>query len=277
MSAVSLTAVGQLKGQTAPYSLASITGTVYDSSGATFTIPATKSLVFFRGKTFTAPYTVPSIVNPISPVAGNGEVTLSWSAPDNGGSSITGYTVKHANGTVIITTTNTSYTVTSLTNGTSYTFIVIANNSVGSSSPSSSPSATPVAPVNDMKITSVRLYNIFTGEPFGNNIITTPVYNYNYGASPGFVFIISGGNSAPIYITFRTSSFNGTTIVRINNVDYGNDGNLSVYFPYGISSAAATHINAPNGGSLTISQTRPADDYLSRRCQDANGNNITCP
>jgi len=55
MSAVSLTAVGQLKGQTAPYSLASITGTVYDSTGTANTIPATKSLVFFRGKTFTLP------------------------------------------------------------------------------------------------------------------------------------------------------------------------------------------------------------------------------
>ena len=55
MSAVSLTAVGQLKGQTAPYSLASITGTVYDSVGTTFTIPSPKSLVFFRGKTFTSP------------------------------------------------------------------------------------------------------------------------------------------------------------------------------------------------------------------------------
>jgi hypothetical protein len=150
MSAVSLTAVGQLKGQTAPYSLASITGTVYDSAGTTFTIPTPKSLVFFRGKTFTAPYTVPNMVNPISAVAGNGQVSLSWSAPYNGGSSITGYTVKYSNGTVITTTAagTTSYTVTGLTNGTSYTFIVTANNIAGSSLPNSSPSATPMAPFN---------------------------------------------------------------------------------------------------------------------------------
>lgn len=54
MSAVSLTAVGQLKGQTAPYRLATITGTVYDSAGTAVTIPSPKSLVFFRGKTFTS-------------------------------------------------------------------------------------------------------------------------------------------------------------------------------------------------------------------------------
>jgi len=71
MSAVSLTAVGQLKGQTAPYSLASITGTVYDSSGATFTIPATKSLVFFRSKTFTSPLP-PENQGIVTTIAGDG-------------------------------------------------------------------------------------------------------------------------------------------------------------------------------------------------------------
>ena len=88
---------------------------------------------------------------------------------------------------------------------------------------------------------------------------------------------MTGGNTSPIYITFYTSGFNGSTILTLNNVNYGNDGNLSVYFPYGISSATARHINAPNGGSVTISQTRPTESYLSRRCQDANGNDITCP
>lgn len=56
MSAVSLIAVGKLSGQTGPYSLASITGTVYDYTGF-YTIPTTgpKSLVFFRGMAFWVP------------------------------------------------------------------------------------------------------------------------------------------------------------------------------------------------------------------------------
>lgn len=222
----------------------------------------------------------PSYVDPISAVPGNGEVTLSWSAPYNGGSPITGYTVKHANGITIATTTNTSYTVTGLTNGTSYRFMVIANNSVGSSSPNSSPSATPVAPVNNLKITEVYDVNLME-EASTTNLISTPVITYTYSTSVftdfGKDFKMTGGNTSPIYITFYTSGFNGSTILTLNNVNYGNDGNLSVYFPYGISTATARHINAPNGGSVTISQTRPTESYLSRRCQDANGNDITCP
>lgn len=272
MSAVSLTAIGQLKGQTAPYSLASITGTVYDSVGTTFTIPSPKSLVFFRSKTFTPPYTVPNMVVPINPVAGNGEVSLSWSEPYNGGSPITGYTVKYSNGTVIITTTNTSYTVTGLTNGTSYTFIVTANNIAGSSLPNSSPSATPVAPVNNLKITSV------VNSPFAFPLPFTD-YRANYATmgSINYTYQMTGGNSSPIYIYYDTSPINGTTGIQLNNVYYDNLGDISVYFPNGIVNATSAHYNAMNGGYMQISQTEPFDKQRARASQDANGNAIGSP
>jgi hypothetical protein len=83
MSAVSLTAVGQLKGQTAPYSLASITGTVYDSAGTAFTIPSPKSLVFFRSKTFTLPVNTVIFSGPTSPgVSAFGSHTQINMSPD---------------------------------------------------------------------------------------------------------------------------------------------------------------------------------------------------
>ncbi len=63
---------------------------------------------------------------------------MSWTAPSNGGSPITSYTVTPFIGATAQTPTTvtgnppaTSTTVTGLTNGTAYTFTVSATNAVG--------------------------------------------------------------------------------------------------------------------------------------------------
>jgi len=71
----------------------------------------------------------------ISATGGNGSATVSFTAPSDGGSAITGYTVTAtpAGGGTPITATGTSspITVTGLTNGTSYTFTATATNAIG--------------------------------------------------------------------------------------------------------------------------------------------------
>jgi putative nucleotidyltransferase with HDIG domain len=103
------------------------------------------------GTTPTAPMTVPSAPTGVSVVSGNAQVTVSWSAPNDGGSPVTSYTVTpYVAGTSqtpsVFGSTATSQVVGGLSNGTTYTFTVTATNSVGTSSPSSpSIAVTPIA------------------------------------------------------------------------------------------------------------------------------------
>jgi titin len=79
-------------------------------------------------------------------VAGNAQISLTWSPPpNNGGSAITDYVIQYSSNSGSTWTTfadtvstATSVTVTGLTNGTAYLFRVAAKNAVGTGSNSSS-------------------------------------------------------------------------------------------------------------------------------------------
>ena len=83
-------------------------------------------------------------------IAGNGQATVSWTAPaSDGGSAITSYTATASPGGATCTAAApaTSCTVTGLANGTGYTFSVTATTGLGTSSASSmSAAVTPTAP-----------------------------------------------------------------------------------------------------------------------------------
>ncbi len=83
-----------------------------------------------------------------SAVPGNGQVTLTWTAPSSNGAPITSYlvTASSTDGVSTQNSTLTTFTFPGLQNGTGYTFTVAAINSVGTG-PASAPSAmvTPAA------------------------------------------------------------------------------------------------------------------------------------
>ena len=102
----------------------------------------------------------PDIINTAAPVAtvpdaptigtataGNEQATVTFTPPaDDGGATITGYTVTSSPGAITGTGASSPITVTGLTNDTEYTFTVTATNSVGTSDPSAASNAvTPVA------------------------------------------------------------------------------------------------------------------------------------
>ena len=99
------------------------------------------------------PATVPAAPSNVAATAGNGSAMVTWTAPDNGGSLISSYTITPFIGSTAqspITVSNappvTSAYVDALTPGTAYTFTVTATNTVGTGPPSAaSNSVTPTA------------------------------------------------------------------------------------------------------------------------------------
>ena len=95
--------------------------------------------------------TVSGAPSGVTGTAGNGEVSLSWTAPANdGGSAITGYevTVSPTTGVTGLTTRSaatTSLVFTGLTSGTPYMFTVVALNGVGTGTGTASSAVTPLA------------------------------------------------------------------------------------------------------------------------------------
>jgi hypothetical protein len=95
---------------------------------------------------------IPDQVTGVSATAGDAQVSLAWTAPDNNGFPITDYVVQYragSSGSFITfadgTSASTTATITGLTNGQSYQFRVAATNSQGTGTFSSIVSATPVS------------------------------------------------------------------------------------------------------------------------------------
>lgn len=145
--------------------------------------------------------TVPSAPTAVTGTAGNAQVSVAWTAPaDNGGASITGYTVTSSPGGKTCTTTGSTTrtcTVTGLTNGTSYTFTVKATNARGASvasAPSASikPRTVPGAP------RTVTGSALATGSKKIRVSWLAPLSN---GGSPILRYVVTAYNSSGVAIS----------------------------------------------------------------------------
>ena len=152
--------------------------------------------------------TAPGAPAGVSATAGNGSAAVSWTAPSNGGSAITSYTVTPYIGSTAQTAVTvsgsppaTSATVTGLTNGTSYTFTVSATNAVGTG-PASSPSNAVTPNATAPAVTGVTPASGATGVA----VSAAPTATFSQAVTPSTVsFTVqdSGGNSVAGSVSFN--------------------------------------------------------------------------
>ncbi len=168
--------------------------------------------------------TAPAAPTGVTAAAGNAQATVSWTAPANGGSAITSYTVTPFIGTTAQTPTTvtgsppaTTATVTGLTNGTAYTFVATATNAVGTGPASAASSAVtptgPTVPAAPTGVTAVagnaQATVSWTAPANGGSAITSYTVTPFIGTTAQTPTTVSG--SPPAISVTVTGLLNGST------------------------------------------------------------------
>ena len=131
--------------------------------------------VYSAASSGVTPVTVPGVPASVATTAANTQVTVTWTAPANGGSAITGYQVQlgttsggpYSNTACATNSTTASCTATGLTTGTAYFFRVAAINAVGTGAYSAESMAVPGPPATGTPDTTFTI-NLGTG--FNNGV-----------------------------------------------------------------------------------------------------------
>ncbi len=200
------------------------------------------------------PATVPSAPRDLAATAGNGQVTLTWTAPSsNGGSAIIGYKVYRgttAGNEVLLTTLGNvlTFTDTGLTNGQKYYYKVSAVSSVGEGPRSNEASATPVPPA------------------------TVPSAPQGLTASPGDGQVVlawsapssNGGSAITGYKIYRGTTAGGETLLTtVGSVLTFTDTGLTngVTYYYKVSAVNGVGEGARSNQASAIPINAPSDDF----------------
>ncbi len=239
--------------------------------------------------TTATPATIPGAPSNVSAIAGDGQLTVSWTSPtDNGGAPITGYTVAYkANAFICPTpntidtwtvrnTSNTSTTIRGLSNTHSYRLCVRASNSAGLSSwnnISSSPSDRPGRP------TSVQ----FTGTgPDRLTVAWTPPASTGASAITGYtvqwctaandVCASSWSSASATGTSYTIAGLSGSTSYGVR-VQAGNSRGTGPWSTTRFSTTtAATPPGTPSGLAASVDDRQIA---LRWNAPSANGAPIT--
>jgi titin len=207
---------------------------------------------------------------------GNGQATLTWTAPaSDGGSAITGYVVTPYIGAVAQPTqtfnsTATSQNVTGLTNGTSYTFTVAAKNVVGTGSPSAAsnavtPATVPGAPTIGTATAGNAQATVTWTAPAsdGGSAITGYVVTPYIGAVAQSPVPFNSTATSQVVTGLTNGTTYTFTVAAVNGVGTGPESAASnAVTPSGATAPGApTNVNGlPGNGKVTLSWTAPASN-----------------
>ncbi|HTW18220.1 MAG TPA: fibronectin type III domain-containing protein [Nocardioides sp.] len=231
----------------------------------TFTVHATNEngdSAASAASTAVTPATTPGAPTGVSALAGDGEATVSFTAPaGNGGSAVTSYTVTADPGGESATCPGSPCTVDGLDNGTAYTFTAVATNEIGDSAESAPSSAvTPVGAPGVPTSVSAQPGNgeaevSFTapGKDGG-----TPITSYTVTADPGGESATCAGSPCTV-----EGLDNGTaytfTVHATNEVGDSAESDASTAVTPATTPGAPTGVSAqPGDGEAQVSFTAPS-------------------
>ena len=262
-----------------PATSTTITG-LSNGTSYTFTITATNDVGAGPASEQSRAITPTSLTAPGAPAevtasAGNASATVTWTAPANGGSPITSYTVTPYIGSEAQTPTTvtgspppTGATITGLSNGTSYTFTVTATNDVGTGlaselSSAITPATTPAAPTGVTASAANASATVKWSAPSnGGSPITSYTVTPYIGSEAQTPTTVTG--SPPATSTTITGLTNGTsytfTVTATNGVGAGPASEHSSAITPATTPSAPTGVKASAGNaSATVTWTVPAN------------------
>jgi len=236
----------------------------------TFTVAATNAVGAGPASLPSAPVvpsTVPGAPTSVTATSGaDSRSVVSWTAPaTDGGTAITGYTVRSSPGGATCSSASTTCTVSGLTNGTSYDFTVTAVNSAGAGAGSVPATATPAvlpgAPTAATATSNADSRSVVSWTPPANDG-GTPVTGYRVSASPGTGTCTTTSTSCTV-----TGLANGTpytfTVTATNAVGTGPaSAATGAAVPAAVAGAptGATAVTTNSATSVTVSWKAPAAD-----------------
>ena len=214
------------------------------------------------------PYTTPGTVSPSAARTASQQVTVSWSAPSNGGESIDAYYYRYkvsasadSSYSAWTSTTSLSAVIGSLTNGTQYTFQVYAENAAGAGgtgSATATPYTTPATPtvsVSNMNQSRATLNANVSSN--GGSGLTAVTFYYRVGSSGGWTSSASGvdAGSGNYYANITGLSV-GTTynyFFRATNAAGDSDSSVGSFTTWSLKNAYSTSTT----GSFNIPTVTP--------------------